>query len=528
MLALLAPLSAGAAALWLGQDAGWDLRNYHFYVPFAWLHGRLDQDVAVAHIATYYNPTLYLPFYWAVENWPPRLVGFVLGGLAGINAWLLALIAMQAGGREEREGRSWAPIVLALVGLLGAMAVSELGTSAGDNIVSILVLASLWMLLRWRAVLAAGGPRAWATAIFSGLPCGIAFGLKLPFAVYAVAACLALLAMPFPWQRRLAAAWTFGVGVLVGVAVAGGYWLLEMWQRYRNPLFPYFNDVFGSPWATAGSYRHEIFIPQGASEWLMFPFRFALDPLQVAEVEFRDLRMPLLYAAAVLLLLRFAWRRVAPAAAEPTGSELDRQATTFLAVFAVVAFVLWARLFAVSRYTMPIEMLAPVIAWSALGAHAGSARHRTWLAVALGLLLVGSTQIGNWGRRSWSDDYFGVTPPAIADPDRSLVLLAGVEPMGYLVPTMPARLRFLRIDGHFTGPSPTPNASDRAMHAAVESHDGPIFLLYRGWEQERAAAAAAAYGLTSVPGACQSFLPGIEPIRTYPFQFCAMRKIAAK
>ena len=42
----LAPLCFGAfAAFVLQQDANWDLRNYHWYNPYAFLNGRWDVDI---------------------------------------------------------------------------------------------------------------------------------------------------------------------------------------------------------------------------------------------------------------------------------------------------------------------------------------------------------------------------------------------------------------------------------------------------------------------------------------------------
>src|SRR6266496_5762569 len=39
---------AGAGSLLLGQDANWDLQNYHYYNAWAWWHGRtFTKDVAV-------------------------------------------------------------------------------------------------------------------------------------------------------------------------------------------------------------------------------------------------------------------------------------------------------------------------------------------------------------------------------------------------------------------------------------------------------------------------------------------------
>ena len=67
----LIPLAAGLYVIGIGQDTNWDLRNYHFYNPFAYLTGRMGYDVAVAHVATYYNPLLHIPFYYAVTALPP-------------------------------------------------------------------------------------------------------------------------------------------------------------------------------------------------------------------------------------------------------------------------------------------------------------------------------------------------------------------------------------------------------------------------------------------------------------------------
>ena len=530
LLLWLAPLAAGLGALWLGQDASWDLRNYHFYVPFAFLHGRVGVDVAVAHVATYYNPLLHLPFYWTVTQLPPRAVGFISGAAAGANVWLVFGIARALRGPVPRHAEAWLAGALALLGFCGAMSLSELGTSFGDNLLSVVVLGSVWTVLRFRDALACPGPAAWAVAATAGVLAGIAAGVKLPFSVYAVAGCAALLALPLaPW-RRLALASAFGIGVLAGMAGSGGFWFHAMWQRFGNPLFPYFNDLFRSAWASPGSYRHDVFLPDGLRDWLVFPFHFALDPLHVAEVPFRDLRFPLLYLILTLLAARGLWRRSRGARASvadarpPVGSTRVAGGVVFLGVFVALAFVVWAALFGVSRYLVPLELLAPTLAWFGLCELWPAARARPWILIIAGLVLLSAGQPADWGRRPWSDRYFGVVPPTIAGPAPALVLMAGHEPSGYVVPFMPASARFLRIQGYFTGPSATPNATDLAMRAAIASHRGPLYLLYREYEDLRALPAARDYGLRVEPAGCQRLLPDVEPDREHPFLFCRLRR----
>ena len=61
---LLICLAIGAtASVLMGQDANWDLRNYHLYNPFALLHGRLWRDLMPAGPQSYFNPLLDVPYY---------------------------------------------------------------------------------------------------------------------------------------------------------------------------------------------------------------------------------------------------------------------------------------------------------------------------------------------------------------------------------------------------------------------------------------------------------------------------------
>lgn len=535
LLLWLAPLAAGAGALWLGQDASWDLRNYHFYVPFAFLQGRLGADIAVAHVATYYNPLLHLPFYATVMQFSPRTVGFLSGAAAGVNVWLVFGISrsMRAPGSAPVE--AWLAGALALLGFCGAMGLSELGTSFGDNLLSIFVLGSVWTVLRFRGALASDGPAAWTVVATAGLIAGAAAGLKLPFSVFALAGCAALLVLPLPPGRRLVLASLFGSGVLAGMAATGGFWFHAMWQRFGNPLFPYFNDLFHSPWASAGSYRHRAFLPEGPIDWLMFPLHFALDPLRVAEVSFRDLRFPVVYVVLLLLGARALWRwAIGRRGARETGISTNgahgavgvasvESAVAFLGVFVALAFIVWAALFGVARYLVPLEMLAPTLAWFGSCELWPAMRARPWIVTAAGFVLLGLGQPADWGRRPWSDRYFGVVPPTIDAQEPALVLMAGHEPSGYIVPYLPASARFLRIQGYFTGPSATPNATERAMSAVIASHRGPMFLLYREYEDLRALPAARHHGLQPEPGSCQRFLPEVEPDRKHVFLLCRLR-----
>lgn len=527
LILLVIPPAMGLLALALGQDASWDLRNYHFYNPFAFLTHRMGHDIAMAQVATYYNPLLHLPFYAAVMHLPPKMVGFLLGLLPGLNIFLLYALARQTIGSALPARGQWWCLAAALMGLLGAGNLSEVGTSFADNVVSLLVLAALWLLVWLRALLAAPGLPGLGVAATAGLLAGAAFGIKQPYAIYAVGVCAAFFALALPWRRRFVLAFVFGLGVLAGAALTGGFWMAELWHRYQNPLFPYFNQVFQSPWGAEAPYRDERFVPQGLAMQLLFPIWFVLDPMRVAEVPFRDLRFAVLYLALIVWLAYWLAARVRKPAAVPAmglASASPSPMLGFMVLFMVVTFFVWMKLFAIYRYLMVGEMLAPLVLAMVLGAVVNAPRRRAGLVLGCFALILVSVQPATWGRTAWGDSYLGVQAPAIETPADTVVLAAGVEPVAYMIPFFPPEVRFLRIQSYFTGPSAQPNATDRLMHEIVSGHRGALFILYRAHEQAIADDALKAYGLIQGKENCRAFLPAIEPDRAQPFYFCPVTK----
>ena len=518
----LTPIAFGLSILWLGQDTSWDLRNYHFYNPFAFLNNRLGHDVAVAHVATYYNPLIYIPFYWAVTSLPPQWVGFLLGFIPGLNVFPIFGIARRVVVLSRPLQSAWFCLFLSAVAMLGAINLAEIGTSFGDNVLSLPVLGAIWLIVRFRERLCASVRAGWPAAVAAGVLAGSALGLKLPFAVYCVGICAAFFGLPAPFSRRFALAFVFGLGVLAGASLTGGFWLLEMWQRFQNPFFPYFNEVFKSPWGALGSYRDERFIPTGLLMWLSFPIWFNIDPMQVGEVGFRDLRFPLLYILLLLMLGRMLLRRLQRRGGKDPHGEASASMTPFFIVFMVVAFVLWMKLFAVYRYAVVCEFLAPLTVFLALEALLKDERRRLMTAVGCLVFLLATLAPGNWGRRPWSNDYFDIRLPELARTRKAVVLSAGHEPMAYLIPYFPPEVRFLRIQGFVTGPSPHLNETDRTMMKILADHTGPMMVLYKNFEEGHALEALEFYGLKMEPATCERFLPDIEPYRDYVFHLCTV------
>ena len=159
-------LLCALVSLLRGQDANWDLRNYHVHNAWALLEGRLGIDLAPAQMQSYFVPLLDVPYFLLVQHAPAPLAGVLLGLLHGLAFLPVGWIAWRALATDPR--RDWLAPLLALAGLASAAFLSELGNTMGDASTAALVLGALALAMpradgRWRS-----GPVALAGVLLPG------------------------------------------------------------------------------------------------------------------------------------------------------------------------------------------------------------------------------------------------------------------------------------------------------------------------------------------------------------------------
>jgi hypothetical protein len=201
---------------------------------------------------------------------------------------------------------------------------------------------------------------------------------------------------------------------------------------------------------------------------------------------------------------------------------LARHKKLFLLAGSLVAYAVWLKIFGIYRYLLPLEMLAPLGIWLLIDTLPWRQSTKNYAAMCCAVLLLVTLRPGNWGRVSWGDEYFGVKPPPLADPAHTMVLMTGVDPMAYIIPFFPEPVRFVRIQSYFTGPSDAPNGFDRHMQRLIAEHRGPLYVLYRSYEEEQSRDALQAYGLAIDANDCQTLTPHIEECLDHPLIFCAV------
>jgi hypothetical protein len=445
--ALLVCAGAGLLSVIFGPDNYWDLRYYHLYAPWAYLHGRYLYDIGPAQEQSFLNPVADFLFYGLIAsplNETPRVVAFIMGAVHGINAAILLAITCHVIRPHEPHER-WALRAVAwLMGASGAGFIPLLGTATNDLTSSLFVLGSLYGVLRVAdPTVQRETTRGLAMA---GLLGGIGIALKYTSAVYVPG--LAVVALLAGVQRKTA------VGVLAYGAAAGlgffalaGHHLFTLWQDFGNPFFPYLNQIFQSPYYDNIAIRDDTYLTHNFRQLITFPFYWTkTGTYVVTEPALRDWRAAIAYVAVAAGWLALAWsylrrkRRWDDPFAQTRGLGL-------VLAFAAVSYFTWALGFAYYRYAVPLEMLTGVVTVGALFWLFEDRRLRVVVAIVVVTVAAATTVYPDWGHRPYGDRYIDVRVPPL--PVDSIVLIATWDPVAYFIPYAQPRAQYVGIENNY-------------------------------------------------------------------------------
>jgi hypothetical protein len=488
-LMLLVGLSAG-------QDFNYDLMNYHVASANLLLAGELDRNVAASGVQSWFNPIGYVPVYLGITTLPPRLVAALLAIVAGLNAPLIYLIADRVADGLPPPERLRVALVCTLIGMTGAITLSEVATSFLDNILS---LAELGAVL---GVLSALDRRQAARLGCAGLLLGVATGLKLTVGVFAAAMVLALLV---PLVRKQITIESLGVFVLAGTTgflLTGGWWAWHLWSVYRNPIFPMANDLFQSPWIAAQPLNDTTFQPQSWTGALTYPWHWLLgDRTPGAEIPIRDPRYAIGLLAAVWCVL--AVRSKSAEAVQGADAKL------LLGLFVLLSYLIWLFLFGILRYAVMLEMLSGVLLLAALRSFPRLPT-KTGLGalILVALFSIASTRTTSWGRAAFTGNWFGVTGIEAVHRLGTVYVMPDDAPLGFMVTLFPADARFVHIGGNLPL-DPSTGLGRRA--ADIIAHAPILRTLAAAPDNPAGLATLRRFGLVQVPGSCRPIATKVAP-----------------
>lgn len=472
-------LLGGVIAIYLGKDTGWDVAAYHFYNPYALLHKRWDTDYwPPAIIQAYLNPTLDLFSYFVIRSFEASSVQLIFGSLHAINFCLLFYISSYFFHDRYRFYKAFG---LTILGLTAPNFFAGIGSIEGDNTISIFVLAAVLVQLyalrsyETKKVF----PLYWMIAI--GFFLGVGTGLKLTCGLYVLGFCLSLILLPVSLLNRAKSLTLLIVSFGAAFVSTAGYWMLFLWHRYHNPVFPLLNGFFhaaGFPFVNWADTRH---FPHSIWEKIFFPFYFSWNGSTTDLQPFIDYRLAITYVlfAAASGLYLYSHLKI-------KFKENTDILRTWLILFFVCSYLSWQVSFSIMRYFAAGQLLSPLIIYLLLELLIENryARYIVGLYLMLFIIVTSSLPIKPERTRPIGKDFFAFRTPPSVEENKGLVLTAFPSlillspnpypyPENYLIPFLPTSWKFVGIP--FIKSKPLPLTAE--IITRIKKHHGPIYLL---------------------------------------------------
>lgn len=421
-----------------GQDDNWDQLNYHIGIPFLLAHGRFWDSIDPAGIQSYFNPYVLQAQFFAMRH----LGGMEFAiGLAVAQSLAFMVAGLICATIARPAGRNWG-LALGLLGfalcLMAPVALSEAGTTFIDLVTAVPVLAAYALLLtrgRWLGPTLSGA--------LAGALLGVAAALKLTNGIFALGAAGFALAGPDTWRQRLRWLLACGTAMVLAFAVVGGRWHLELWERFGNPFFPFYNEIFRSPSFVAATFHDTRFLPHSVLDIWRYPLYwfFGGSPTPgvgspSSEVAFRDVRWVVAVPGGTVLVLALAtfrrWGR----------RRLTEPATGLFFAFAV-GYLVWLAEFGVHRYMPPLDILcgaviltfAMMIPPRSLG---------LGLMVAVTCLSLGVMDVPDWGHLPWLPYWQSINPKPLDLGGPSIIFLTE-KPSSFIAASLGGDARYVGL-----------------------------------------------------------------------------------
>ena len=492
-------------ALRSGQDVNWDQLNYHLSSPFLLLHGTFWRSIAPSGLQTYLNPLVLLPQYIMLRSLPPMAATIVIDLVQCLAFVIAARICLGVAG-PDLDGTGYRHALLGFVLCLASpMALSEAGTTIVDLLLATPVLLAYYLLLQRETASASR-----RSCVVAGILLGVAAGLKLTNAPFAIGAPLFLLAGTASPRQRAIDLVQLVLGGMAGFVVVAGYWHFELWRHFGSPTFPYFNDIFHSPDAPAVSLRDSRFVTTSAWDVVRYPvyWLFGGSPTPgllspASETDPKDARFVLILLVAPAALAVHACRRDQPRL-------LARPATGLLLAWAL-DYLVWLYLFGIHRYMIPIEILSGavllvLVSWIDTG------RLRFWVLLAMAAVVLVRIHVASWQHLPWAAHSRVVATAPLRLQGAPIIFLSS-KPTAFVALSLPDTARYVGMYGDFDLAATNDTTLTRQLKRDLAAADGiSLYAVVLGTLPGVTARELASYGLR-VSDDCQTLAAGGKTFR---------------
>lgn len=254
----------------------WDWMNYHHYNAWAVLNDRLGVDFFATNSRTCINPICNLINYvlmFKLNNHPDLFFAISSLDTAFLLFFAYKIADFVFSGLKNLWMKNTALIFSFLFVCLSPLMINETDFSRNDAFVGAFLLCGFYIFIK--NYFRNSDKKRFFMLFLCGILFGVALGLKLSVYPFVVALGVLFLLFFKKIKNCIKDLFLWTGGVLTAFLAVDGWWIVKCYASFKNPFFPYFNNIFKSPYVDVlNCLPNEYFstTPKNFAEWIFCPF----------------------------------------------------------------------------------------------------------------------------------------------------------------------------------------------------------------------------------------------------------------
>jgi hypothetical protein len=331
-----------------------------------------------------------------------------------------------------------------VISLLSPYWLGELGTSYENSMTVPIVLFGAVNLIKFKRDLSVKR-FAWAT----GFLFTVATTLKMTnisfLIAYLVIMAILMACSPQSLKIKIKILGVTLTGVVSGLILIIPWWIY-VYTKMQNPIFPFFNAFFKSPFYPEENWRDARWMMHSISDLSSLISGWQIGPA-MSELPVADLRYPILFGILAIVMIRKF---------DVSGIKFVRlnswNDANFLQLWILISIIVWARMFFYARYIQPVELLLGILVMYYVFLLIKSKEIINGIAFIILIVTVFSIQLPNWGSNSEGSLTGGQqqrwVSPLTAEVSKLKGVLLTTGATGFLRQTSPGISNMINLDSY--------------------------------------------------------------------------------
>lgn len=402
----------GMFSLIYGQDVNWDLKNYHYYNGWAFLNNRINTDITPNNgLHGYFSPILDSIQYLSLHYLPAVVYAFFAGCISGCAAFICyKLNKLIFSIIQDKKLRKTIVLYSTILSITGVANIIQVGTVTNENIVALLLIWSIYLLIRFYA------NYSFNVISVIGVLIGIALGFKLTAVIIVIPLCILFASYNLKEYKHLI---IFFVSIICAFLIIDGLWMYKMYQMFGNPIYPNFGKYI-NPTTALDFQRDTTFIPKDLMHWLFLPFYLFVSNKLTGEIAIADMRFGFAMMSIMLVLIVPRYRNI-----------LKNKNIKYYILIFIASYMCWIALFAIQRYTIVLEYLSGGLILMPFMVYDKITNKIKFVMTSLMFIIIFTTHYSSLGHISYNGKFYSSNVSV-----KNSLVIFNVNPAAYIAPEL--------------------------------------------------------------------------------------------